>query len=184
MPHQATEVVYALLDAWNSRDLPRFLSLLTDDVEWHDLGMPDPPARGREAVRSFSEAVLRAFPDFRYTIQSPLCVAPDGSRCAVLWQITATHLGPFEPPGFAPTGRRASFEGVDILDLRGSQICRIRTLFDPLEAASQLLGIRLRPRPGSFRERCAVAAQRIVAAWLRRRPSMPAAPARGSQPKT
>jgi len=90
MPHQATEVVYALLDAWNSRDLPRFLSLLTDDVEWHDLGMPDAPARGREAVRSFSEAVLRAFPDLRYTIQSPLCVAPDGSRCAVLWQITDT----------------------------------------------------------------------------------------------
>ena len=60
MPHQATEVVYALLDAWNRRDLPPFLSLLTDRVEWHDLGMPDPPARGREAVRSFSEAVLRA----------------------------------------------------------------------------------------------------------------------------
>jgi len=151
MPDQATEVVYALLEAWNARDLPRFLSLLTDDVEWHDLGMPGPPARGREAV---------------------------------LWQITATHSGPFEPPGFAPTGRRASFEGVDILDLRGSQVCRIRTLFDPLEAASQLLGIRLRPRPGSFRERCAVGAQRIVAAWLRRRPSTPAAPARGSQPKT
>lgn len=168
------EVVYAILDAWNARDLPRFLSFLTDDVEWYDLGMPNPPARGREAVRCFSETVLRAFPDFRYIVQSPICVAPDGSRCAVLWQITATHSGPFEPPGFAPTGRRASFEGVDVLDLRGSQICRIRTLFDPIEAASQLLGIRLRPRPGSFRERCAVHAQRIVAAWLRRRPSMPA----------
>jgi hypothetical protein len=137
--------------------------------------MPDPPARGREAVLSFSEAVLRAFPDFRYAIQPPLLVAPDGSRCAVPWRITATHSAPLEPPGYAPTGRHVTLDGVDILNFRGSQVCRIHTFFDVLEAGSQLLGARLRPRPGSFRERCSVGAQRIAAAWIRRRPSPPAA---------
>jgi predicted ester cyclase len=172
MPNQAEEIVRDVLEAWNARDLPRFLSFLTDDVEWYDLGMPHPPARGRDAVQKFSEVVLRAFPDFTYTLQLPICVAPDGSRCAVLWKIDATHSGLFDPPGFAPTGRHASFEGVDILDFRGPRICRIRTLFDLVEAGSQLVGMRLRPDPGSFRERCAVRAQRVLAAWLRRRPLM------------
>ena len=175
MADRASELTYALLDAWNARDLPRFLSLLTEDIEWYDLGMPYPPARGREAVRRFSESVLRAFPDFQYTIQQPLCVAPDGTRCVVVWEITATHQAVLEPPGFAPTGRRVTFQGVDVLEFRGEQVCRIRTLFDPWEAAGQLLGFQLRPPPGSVRERLAVGVQRLLAGWVRRRPHSPAA---------
>lgn len=170
MPNQVEEIVHDLLDAWNSRDLSRFLSFLTEDVEWYDMGMLHPPASGRDAVKEFCEAVLRAFPDFKFTVQSPICVAPDGSRCAVLWKIDATHSGLFDPPGFAPTGRHASFEGVDILDFRGLRICRILTLFDVVKVGSQFLGIRLRPDPGSFRERCSVRAQCVLAAWRRRRP--------------
>ena len=174
MVQEPTEILYALLDAWNARDLPRFLDLLTPDVEWYDLSMPDPPARGREAVGAFSEAVLRAFPDFQYTIKPPICVAPDGSRCAVHWRITATHLGYLTPPGFAPTGRRTSIDGVDLLDFRGGQVSRVLTLFDPFLGAEQLLGIRMRPRPGSIRLRVLVLVQRLIAAWLRRHPSPPA----------
>ena len=33
------EIVQALLEAWNARDLDRFVAMLTEDVEWHDLGM-------------------------------------------------------------------------------------------------------------------------------------------------
>ena len=95
-------LVENLTFAWNARDLPRFLSCLCEDVVWDDPAMAA-PAAGREAVRRFSEAILRAFPDFHYAIRHPLCVAADGSRCAVPWTISATHLGPLDPPGFAPT---------------------------------------------------------------------------------
>lgn len=174
MSQEPTQIVHALLDAWNARDLSRFIELLTPDVEWYDLSMPDPPARGREAVRAFSAAVLRAFPDFTYTIKPPICVAPDGSRCAVHWHVTATHTAPFTPPGFAPTGRKAGIDGVDLFDFRGGQVCRVLTLFDPFVGAEQLFGLSLRPRPGSIRERLVVGLQRMVAAWLRRHPVRPA----------
>ena len=160
-------VVQGMAEAWNDRDLDAYLSHLTEDAVWHDPAMVE-PAEGREAIRAFSEAVLRAFPDFRYTIRLPICVAGDESRCAVPWKIEGTHSAPLEPPGYGPTGRKAIFEGVDLLEFRGERGCRIETYFDVLIPAEQLMGLNLRPRPGSWRERLAVSAQRIRAAWLRR----------------
>jgi uncharacterized protein (TIGR02246 family) len=168
MSTRPEDVFQALLEAWNSRDFDRFASLLAPDVEWYDLGMPHPPARGREAVRAFGQAVLAAFPDFEYVVEPPLCVAPDGSRCVAVWRISATHRGVLDPPGFAPTFRRAVFRGVDVLDFRDGEICRILTLFDPVAAAEQLTGLALRPPAGSLRERLAVLLQRAVAFFARR----------------
>lgn len=162
-----TDVANRLLSAWNARDLDAFVGMLAEDVEWYDPGMADPPARGRAAVREFSEAVLEAFPDFRYELDGPICSAADGSRCAIVWRITATHDKPLRPLGYAPTGRRASFEGVDVLDIRNGEITRIRTAFDPVPAAEQFLGMRLRPVPGTWRAAFAVVAQRFLA-WMAR----------------
>jgi steroid delta-isomerase-like uncharacterized protein len=166
MPQDPAAVAEDMAAAWNARDLAAFLSFLTEDVEWDDPAMTE-PAKGRDAVKRFSEAVLQAFPDFRYEIRHPICVAPDGSRCAVPWTITGTHLGRLDPPGFAPTGRQAVFEGVDLLDFRGAQVCRITTLFNVVVPAEQLLGWQLRPQPGTLRERALVWTQRLRAAWLR-----------------
>lgn len=163
----AEEVVRRLLASWDARDLAGFAGCLTDDVEWYDPAMPDPPARGRDAVRAFAEAVLRAFPDFTYEVLPPICVSADGTRCAVKWRISGSHVRALEPPGYAPTGRRAVFEGVDVLDLEGDRVRRILTAFDPLPAAEQLLGMRLRPTPGTRRAWLAVRAQRALA-WMAR----------------
>ncbi len=162
----AVAVAERMADAWNARDLPSFFSLVTEDVWWDDPAMPA-PAAGAAAVRRFAEAVLRAFPDFHYAIRPPICVAPDGSRCAVPWRISGTHVAPLDPPGYAPTNRRAEFDGVDVLEFRGEKVCRIMTLFNPLEPAGQLLGLTLRPRPDSLQERLVVGLQRLLAAWTR-----------------
>lgn len=169
MPTNPTEAVSALLAAWNARDLDGFIGMLTEDVEWYDLGMPHPPARGRQEVRAFADSILAAFPDFEYTIQHPLCVSPDQTRCVALWKIAATHTGKLNPPGFAPTGRRASIQGVDVIEFRGELISRITTFFDPIYAAEQLTGMTLRFPAGSFRERLVVLLQRVVAYFARRR---------------
>ncbi len=165
---KAEAAVRRLAASWEARDLDAFLQCLSDDVEWYDPAMPAPPARGRAAVRAFAESVLRAFPDFRYEILPPICIAEDGSRCAVKWRISGTHLAALDPPGLAPTGRRAEFEGVDLLELEGERVKRILTSFDPLPVAEQLLAVRLRPAPGTWRGFLAVRVQR-VAAWLARR---------------
>jgi steroid delta-isomerase-like uncharacterized protein len=161
------ELPMQLLAAWNARDLDAFTALLAEDVEWYDPAMPAPPARGRAQVREFAESMLAAFPDFQYDIEPPICYAPDGSRCAIVWRITATHMNALAPLGLAPTGRTARFEGVDVLDMRKGRISRIRTAFDPLPAAEQLLNLKLRPLPGTWRAAFAVGVQRLLA-WLAR----------------
>jgi predicted ester cyclase len=159
--------VSAMLEAWNARDLDRFVAFFTEDAYWHDLGMPHPPAIGRAAVRTFSESALRAFPDFAYTIRAPICVADDAQSCVVPWTISATHSGVLEPPGFAPTGRRVQFDGLDYFQFRGELVCRLETRFDPADPIGQLLNVRIRAEAGSWLERLLVLAQRTFAAWAR-----------------
>jgi predicted ester cyclase len=167
-PSQTRERVTTLLAAWNARNLDAFVAQLTPDIYWHDLGMPHPPALGRDAVRLFSETILRAFPDFRYELRGPLCVAEDGMTCVVPFLITATNSGRFDPPGFAPTGQRVQAPGLDYLTFRGEYVARIETRFDPIELMEQLFRLRIRPPAGSLREGLAVQLQRLRAAWLRR----------------
>lgn len=160
--------VDALIAAWNAQDVATFVSLLTDDIWWHDLAMPAPPIIGRTAAQSFVESVLRAFPYMRYELRNSICISEDGTSCVVPWVISATNTGYFTPPGFAPTGRRVRFEGLDYLTFRDGLVARIETRFDPAQPVEQLLGLRLRPRPGSMRERALVLLQRVKAAWIRR----------------
>ncbi len=162
---ERVQLVHDLIGAWNAHDFDRFMEFLTDDVEWDDPAM-SAPARGKEAVRTFAQAVLTAFPDFSLTLRGPVCVAPDGGSCAVPWRITGTHLHPLAP-GYAPTQRTAAFDGVDHMEFQSDRIVRIGTYFDVRTAAGQLLGVSLRPRPGSWVERALVAAQRLIAAFVR-----------------
>jgi steroid delta-isomerase-like uncharacterized protein len=165
----SADLVRKLVDAWNARNLDDFIGLLADDIEWYDPAMPEPPVRGRAAVRAFAESVLGAFPDFKYEVEPPICSSPDGSRCAVVWRISASHLHALQPTGYAPTGRRADIEGVDVLDIRDGRVVRILTAFDVLSAAEQLLGMKLRPVPGTWRGRFAVTIQRIMARMRQKR---------------
>ena len=168
MPALAESLALALPDSWNKRNLEAFENLLAEDVSWYDPSMPHPPAIGRAAVMAFARSVLSAFPDFAYAIRAPICVSEDGNCCAIPWRISATQVELFQPVGFAPTGRRLSLEGVDLIFVRGNRIIRIETLFDALAAASQALDVNLRPPRGSVSERVLVGAQRLRAAWLRR----------------
>ena len=167
MTSDAEPLARRLLEVWNARDLDAFMAMLSEDIRWYDCGMPNPPAIGHAAVRAFAETVLQAFPDFAYEIREPVCTSDDGARVVFAWQITATASGWFKPPGFAPTGRRVSFPGVDVLDVRNDKIVNIETYFDAIAAAEQVAGMRLRPRPGSLREKFLVILQRIGAAWTR-----------------
>jgi ketosteroid isomerase-like protein len=169
MPHDAKALADLLLEAWNARDIQQFVGLLAKDIEWYDPAMSQPPARGRSDVQSFAESVLRAFPDFYYEILGPVCVSPDGGRCAVPWRITATHKALLSPPGFAPTHRQLTQEGIDLIEAQDGEVTRILTYFDPIAAGEQLLDLRLRPIPGSFWERTLVALQRLAATRARRR---------------
>ena len=60
-------------------------------------------------------------------------------------------------------------EGIDLIEIRGTQVTRILTCFDVIAAAEQMMGVMLRAPAGSLRERLMVFGQRVMAAWARNR---------------
>ncbi len=163
---QIRSLVDDLVAAWNSRDMGRFLELLDESVVWEDPAMLFGPAKGRAGVRAFSESILRAFPDFAYRIREPICVSQSGTRCAVPWEIQATHTGYFDTLGLAPTMQTITMRGVDLLEIQNMKVTRIETLFNVLPAFQ--LALRLRPlSKGSLLIKLAVWLQRSRAFWLR-----------------
>jgi steroid delta-isomerase-like uncharacterized protein len=161
-------LVEQFLEAWNRRDLDTLLTFMDESVTWSDPAMLYGPAVGKAAVREFCENVLRAFPDFTYRLREPICVSGSCERCAIPWEITATHTGPFEPVGFAPTNQTITMEGVDLIDFSGTKLKRIETLFNAVTAAEQALGLKPFPRKG-IRRAVIVGLQRACAWSLRRR---------------
>ena len=154
------------MGAWNRRDLDTLMNYLDDSVIWNDPAMLYGPAVGKEAVREFCENILKAFPDFSYRIREPICVSHSGERCAIPWEITATHLGRFDPLGFAPTNQRITMQGVDPIELAGNKLTRIDTLFNVVPAGEQALRLRPFPRKG-IKKVIIVKLQSARAWWLR-----------------
>ena len=161
------KLVEDLVSAWNEQDLSKILACMTEDVIWDDPALPS-PAEGKEEVKQFCEVVLRAFPDFHYKIRNPICVDEGYSRCAVPFRITATNVGPMDPPGYGPSGKSVEFEGLDLLELRDGVISRITTYFNIVAVAEKLLAMQVRPPVGSRSERVLVWFQRVRAGWIRR----------------
>jgi steroid delta-isomerase-like uncharacterized protein len=152
------ELVARWLEAWNSHDPDRVLSLLTDDVEARDDSWPN-PMHGHGEVREFIEALWRAVPDMTFELLAGPYVIPDEPRASFHWRGTGTFTGRMDPPGFAPTGRRWEIDGADFHEYRDGRISRLRVVFD-LMSVSRQLGVM--PAAGSRAERAMAAAQRVL----------------------
>jgi len=152
------------LAAWNSHEPDRLLALMTDDIVYDDAAWPT-QMRGHADVRAFLTSAWRALPDLTFDLVEGPYVVPGKPKAAFHWRGTATFTGPLEPPGFAPTGRRADFEGVDFHEYRDGLLARLRIDFDLMDFARQ---VGLLPARGSRAERAMAATQRL-GARLRRR---------------
>ena len=109
------------IDAWNSHEVDRLLALMSEDIEYRDDAWAK-PMRGHADVREFLEAGWRAFPDMTFELLSGPYVIPGEPRAALHWRGRATHTGPLDPPGFAPTGRRWSREIVMAPSMRAAYL--------------------------------------------------------------
>jgi steroid delta-isomerase-like uncharacterized protein len=162
-------LIDGLIQSWNERDLDRFMSYLDDAVVWNDPAMLYGPAQGSSQVREFCNALLTAFPDFTYRTREPICIAESGERCVIPWEISATHLGTFQPSGFKPTNQLLTMQGVDVLEFSNGKITRIDTYFNVVQAAEQALRLRLLPKRNTMKDRIIIILQRVRAWWLRHR---------------
>lgn len=148
-----------LLTAWNEHDTKDLPELVTDDVVWIDPVLEE-PARGVDGVRQFMTDCFRWFPDLHFDITGSFCFADDAPVVMVPWRMTGTHLGRFDPPGYAPSRLRFDVQGIDVYTFRGQKISHYRTHYNQVEIARQLGWL---PTQGSRSERLAAAVQRLRA---------------------
>src|SRR4051812_33995031 len=124
MATQLSPYVTRLVQAYNSRTLDEFDSLLSDDVVLVRAGEK---AHGRDEFKSVLQRLRRAFPDIQYRIDD---VIESGDRIALRWEAKGTHRG--EYLGVPATGRDASYTGVTIYELRDGKITRLWVAADLL----------------------------------------------------
>jgi predicted ester cyclase len=97
--------------------------------------MPPGFPQGPEGVKLFFATFRDAFPDVDVVVDE---LVEDGDRVAVATTFTGTHTG--ELMGMAPTGRRVSVTGIDIVRVAGGRIVEHRGLTDIAGLMRQLSG--------------------------------------------
>jgi steroid delta-isomerase-like uncharacterized protein len=153
------------LAAWNSHDAEAIVSMCTEDVIWDDPALPE-TYHGHDGVRRFISATVGCFPDLQVEELEAPYRSPTSPRVLTPYRLTGTMLGPWEPTGIAPTGRRVSFEGIDQWEFRGERMCRYNTKYDLLAVARQM-GVM--PPQGSAGDRLMMRLQHVQARFQRRK---------------
>jgi predicted ester cyclase len=144
--------------AMNSHDGATFVSLMTEDVVFEHSASPT-VLHGRDEVKAFyQDTVWRAFPDLTIELAEGPFFHPRESRISLAWRATATHTGPFDPPGLAPTGRPITMDVREILEIRDGLAHHVRLVADLADVMRQL-GVL--PAPGSRGERAMATMQRL-----------------------
>lgn len=115
--------------AWGDGDLAAFEQLLAPDYVRRSKS-------GSEDYASLSktiEAMHTAFPDSSTDI---LEIVEDGTKVAVHWQTTGTHLGEFMD--VPPTGRSITVTGASFLRFDSDKLAEEYVVWDPRELLSAL----------------------------------------------
>jgi steroid delta-isomerase-like uncharacterized protein len=134
----ADEVARRYIEAINKKDPSGFAALFAEDAVLHDPFFPE-ATKGRDAVRSMIEGILRAFPDMTWEqVGDPI---EAGGRAALVMAVRGTNDGPLSMPAgeVPPTGKAISFETA-VLWTIGSDglIAEERSYFDATGVAAQL----------------------------------------------
>jgi steroid delta-isomerase-like uncharacterized protein len=118
-------------EVYNQGNLAALHEIVAPDFTIDSTHAPDlsGPARAAHAV----EAMRRAFPDLRFTVEE---LIGEGETVAVRLTWRGTHRGTFL--GVAPTGRVVEVEGIEVVRLRDAQIVGGWHLFDALGALRQM----------------------------------------------
>jgi steroid delta-isomerase-like uncharacterized protein len=137
--------------ALNAHDIDAFLALCSDDIVWHDTGLPQ-PIRGKAGVRQYLQGWFTAFPDLRVSRNNE--VAAEDS-VAVELTFGGTHQGVLQgPPGSPPipaTGKRVTAaKGAYFFRVDHQKIVEYSAYPD---RAGLMMQLGLMPSPGASPQR-------------------------------
>ena len=120
-------------EVWGQGDMAAADEVLAADLIDHS---PQPgQGAGREGHKQVVTAFRSAFPDLHVTAED---LVAEGDKVALRWQAEGTHQG--ELMGIAPTGRRVTMRGIEMLRIGGGQI-RERWAEDNALNVLQQLGV-------------------------------------------
>jgi steroid delta-isomerase-like uncharacterized protein len=102
---------------WREGDTRALIALHAPDFV--DFGAPSGRAPTREGFVEGVRELYQAFPDFAADVDD-LVVDVSTGKVAIRWSAVGTHAGVFM--GAAPTQRRVSFKGIEIITVRNGLI--------------------------------------------------------------
>ena len=128
-----------LVDAWNSHDLERVLSLYSPAYTGVDVAQAAPQS-GLEGLRDTISLYWRAFPDLHFTLKQSVA---EGDLLSIFYQAQGTHRGPIM--NIPATGCRIDVQGAGLHRLLNGRIVHSLYVWD---TAGMLRAMRLLPELG------------------------------------
>ena len=132
MSQENEAVVRRAFEEVGMGDMATVDEIIAPEFVRHDLA-GGPEAHGPDGVKRLIAGLRTGFPDLRTTIED---IFSDGDRVVVRFTARGTHSGPFM--GIAPTGREATWSGVNIYRVSGGRIRETWQLADGLGLLRQL----------------------------------------------
>jgi steroid delta-isomerase-like uncharacterized protein len=132
----SVEIVQALYDRYNEKDLDGAVADVAEDAELVDPGLGQTYS-GRDGVRAWMQTFATAFPD---SIARLTRTVAEGDCVATEHVGTGTHTGPLASPegDVPPTGRSIELHFGEFFQLRDGEITRLTVYWDTASLARQL----------------------------------------------
>jgi steroid delta-isomerase-like uncharacterized protein len=142
-----TRLDEAFLATWDAHDPDRALALLSDDIVWRDVSVPE-PMHGKAAIRPYLQGWFTAFPDMSTRTKNRV-VSEDQVAAEV--EFTGTNSGPMQmapgAPAMPATGKQVKGQGTYFLRVQNGKVVEVHSYPDVAGMMMQL-GL-LPPPPGS-----------------------------------
>jgi len=128
------KTLHQINEAWEKKDEKKWLSMLTDKVEWDDITMPE-PAKGKAAVQKYFKTFATAFPDAKLATTNAWGA---GSFVIEEGTYSGTNTGPLY--GAPATKRSMTLHELNVVELdKDHKIVKAVTYGNDLEMMSQLV---------------------------------------------
>ena len=115
-----------------SHNLPKLISLFSDDVVYEDVPSHS-VLRGPEEINAFAEDYFKVFPDITFAATSTVIT---DDHLTIVWRAKATQRG--DMPGMPASNKTVDFAGVSVMEYKDGKITRNGDYYDFATIMQQL----------------------------------------------